>query len=222
MWVLMKGREWGTPVGIAHSSLSTWHTKLPVPEPPLKDVLLAKEVITLMVTGLHTGYQSTLPMSYISNLAVTFSIMCLYEDVSVLWCVYRGQKITFRSWLSPFTVQYRDQIQVVRLGQSWATSPAPSYHFSGRIQLSSKFWLILRLSLFPFCVSLRVFSTTRCSRTWVLALRRLCEFKSAPFTWWVPGQPEQHNEIQSQKKSYQPIPLELIAWIVSSMRHCSS
>lgn len=85
-----------SPQGIAHSSLSTWHTKPPVPEPPLKD-LLANEVITLTVTGPHTGYQSTLQMSYISNRAVIFTIMCLYEDVSVLWCVYRGQKITFRS-----------------------------------------------------------------------------------------------------------------------------
>lgn len=89
----------GNSTGNAYSSLSTWHTKPPVPEPPLKDSLLANEIITLMVTGSHTGYQSTLPMSYISNPAVIFTIMCLYEDVSVLWCVYRGQKITFRSYL---------------------------------------------------------------------------------------------------------------------------
>lgn len=118
--------ELGIPQGIAHSSLSTWYTKSPVPEPPLKEDLLANEVITLMETGPHTGYQNTLPMSYISNLAVIFTIMCLYEDVSVLWCVYRGQKITFRSWLSPFTVQYRDQIQAVRLGQRF--SPPEPFH----------------------------------------------------------------------------------------------
>lgn len=80
--------ELGIPQGIAHSSLSTWHKKPPVPEPPLKEDLFANEVITLMETGPHTGYQNTLPMSYISNPAVIFTIMSLYEDVSVLWCVY--------------------------------------------------------------------------------------------------------------------------------------
>lgn len=75
-------RELPTPVSLLGIK------KPPVPEPPLKEDLFANEVITLMETGPHTGYQNTLPMSYISNPAVIFTIMSLYEDVSVLWCVY--------------------------------------------------------------------------------------------------------------------------------------
>lgn len=80
------------------NSCGNWefHREMPTPV-YLAYSLLANEIITLMVTGSQTGYQSTLPMSYISNPAVIFTIMCLYEDVSVLWCVYRGQEITFRS-----------------------------------------------------------------------------------------------------------------------------